>query len=382
MMFALLASTSLWFAGNAVIQGMQSDLGLPETALGPVTSALQLGFIFGTLLFAILTISDRYSPSKVFFVSAMIGAFANGMLLKISGGYEIVLLLRFTTGFCLAGIYPVGMKIASDHFPQGLGKALGFLLGALVLGTASPHLIRGIMKDLPWRYVITATSALAALGGMMVLSFVKDGPNRKAAAAPDLTVFLNVFRKADFRAAAFGYFGHMWELYAFWTFVPVFIMSYAQTNNMQLPTSVLSFFIIGIGAVSCIAGGYWALRKGSAKVAVFALSVSGLLCLLSPIIFQLSLIPFLIFLFIWGLAVIADSPQFSTIIAQSVPGESVGTGLTIINSIGFAITIITIQLLNYLTTHIDVMYLFLPLTLGPVFGLISMRKLLRGDTGM
>jgi len=375
MVFALLACTSVWFAGNAVIEGIQIDLSLPDNALGPITSALQLGFIFGALLFAILTISDRYSPSKVFFVSALTAATTNAMLLVISGGYEVVLVLRFATGFCLAGIYPVGMKITADYFPQGLGKALGILLGALVLGTASPHLLRAIMEDLPWRYVIVVTSLIAALGGLLVLLFVKDGPNRKAASTPDLTAFFSVFKKADFRAAAFGYFGHMWELYAFWAFIPVFLMFYAEKNALQLPTSMLSFSIIGIGALACIAGGYWAVRKGSARVAAVALVISGLCCLLSPFIFQLSLIPFLIVLFIWGLTVIADSPQFSTLIAQTAPRESVGTALTIVNSIGFFITIITIQGLNYFATHVDPMYLFLPLTLGPVFGLISMRRL-------
>jgi len=377
MVFAFLACISVWFAGNAVIEGMQIDLGLPETALGPITSALQFGFLIGTLLFAILTIADRYSPSKVFFVSAIIVAISNGLLLASDNGYASVLMLRFVTGFCLAGIYPVGMKIVVDFFPNGLGRALGILLGALVLGTALPHLLRAIMEELPWRYVIIVTSVFAALGGLVVMIFVKDGPNRTTRTGPDLTVFFSVFRKADFRAAAFGYFGHMWELYAFWAFVPVFLASYAQTNNLSLPISMLTFGIIGIGAISCIAGGYWALKKGSAKVAAVALALSGLCCLLSPFIFQLSLIPFLIALFVWGLAVISDSPQFSTLIAQTAPAESVGTALTIVNNIGFLMTIVTIQLLNYFATNVDPIYLFLPLTLGPVLGLISMRKLLR-----
>jgi len=356
---------------------MQADLGLPANALGPVTSALQLGFILGTLLFAILTISDRYSPSKVFFISALIGAIANGLLLALESGYELVLILRFITGFCLAGIYPVGMKIVSDYFPQGLGKALGFLLGALVLGTASPHLLRAMMEGLPWKYVIVVTSFVTALGGLMVLLFVRDGPNRKAAAASDTTAFLSVFRKPDFRAAAFGYFGHMWEAYAFWAFVPVALTSYARSNQVQLSVSLLSFFIIGIGAVSCVIGGYWALKKGSARVAFVALAVSGLCCLLSPFIFQLGVVPFVLVLLIWGLAVISDSPQFSTLIAHTAPAESVGTALTIVNSIGFAITIITIQLLNYFNTHVDGIYLFLPLALGPLIGLMSLRRLVR-----
>ena len=195
VVFAQLAGTSLWFAGNAVIEGMSADLGLPDSALGPVTSSVQLGFIAGTLAFAILTIADRFSPSKVFFVSGLIGALINSAPMLIDPDYPTLLTLRFLTGFCLAGIYPVGMKIASDHFPQGLGKALGFLLGALALGTASPHLVRAVLENMPWKLVLLTTSVFCVIGGVLVLLLVPDGPNRRPAASIDLRAFFRVFSK-------------------------------------------------------------------------------------------------------------------------------------------------------------------------------------------
>ena len=195
IVFAQLAGTSLWFAGNAILEGLSADLGLQDTALGPITSAVQLGFIAGTLVFAILTIADRFSPSKVFFASGLVGALMNSALVILDVGFPGLLALRFLTGFCLAGIYPVGMKIASDHFPQGLGKALGLLLGALALGTASPHLVRVLLADMPWKAVLLTTSVFCVLGGVAVLLLVPDGPNRKPAASLDFGAFFNVFRR-------------------------------------------------------------------------------------------------------------------------------------------------------------------------------------------
>ena len=376
IVFAQLAGTSLWFAGNAVIEGLSADLGLPPTALGPVTSAVQLGFIAGTLAFAILTIADRFSPSKVFFVSGLIGALMNSALILVDVDYGGLLALRFATGFCLAGIYPVGMKIASDHFPQGLGKALGFLLGALALGTASPHLVRAILEDLPWRFVLLTTSTFCVVGGAIVLLFVPDGPNRRAAKKLDLRVFFKVFDKQEFRSAAFGYFGHMWELYAFWTFVPVMILHFNGLQNIGLPVSLLAFFVIGVGAISCAGGGIIALRRGSARVAFAALLGSGLCCLLSPLIFDFGPILFVAYLLLWGMLVIADSPQFSTLVARTAPDDSTGTALTIVNCIGFSITIASIQLLNYLGSSMSIEFLLLILAVGPVMGLLGMRSLL------
>lgn len=377
IVFAQFAGTSLWFAGNAVLPGLQESLGLLPSALGHITTAVQLGFIFGTLVFAIFTVADRFSPSRVFLVCALLGAVFNMSIAWLAEGLWSVLIMRFLTGFFLAGIYPVGMKIASDWYEKGLGKALGYLVGALVLGTAFPHLLRGFIHQFPWEVVLILTSILAASGGLLLVFTVGDGPNRVAGQKVDFSAFFGVFNDRDFRAASFGYFGHMWELYAFWAFVPLALQVYQMQQPLPGTVSYWSFTIIGIGALSCIIGGYLSQRIGSGKVAIVALLVSGICCVFSPWFYALSPMLFLGCLLLWGLAVIADSPQFSTLVAQTAPAENRGTALTIVNAIGFAITIPSIQLLNTLAEQIDPQKVLLVLVVGPVLGLIASRKLFR-----
>ena len=215
--------TSVWFAGNAVMTEMAVAKDLDDFFLVYLVSAVQFGFIIGTLVFAALSIADRYSPSLVFFFSALLSAFFNGLITFnwISG--NSILICRFLTGFFLAGIYPVGMKIAADHFEKGLGKSLGFLVGALVLGTAFPHLIKGLSIKKSWELVLYATSILSILGGLILYLGVKDGPYRKQLGVIQMAAVGNVFRIPALRKSAFGYFGHMWELYTFWTFVPLLL---------------------------------------------------------------------------------------------------------------------------------------------------------------
>ncbi|WP_224995382.1 MFS transporter [Cesiribacter sp. SM1] len=368
------AGTSLWFAGNAVMASLQAELQLPLSALGHITSAVQIGFIIGTLAFAILTIADRFSPSKVFFGCALLGAAANlGVLL--AEGFISLLLLRLLTGFFLAGIYPVGMKIAADWHEKGLGKALGYLVGALVLGTASPHLLKALGESLPWQGIFVATSGFALLGGMLMLLFVPDGPYRRRSQGFDPKSLLRVFSNRSFRAAAFGYFGHMWELYTFWAFVPLLLMAYEQQQENLLPgISLLSFAIIAIGALACIWGGYLSQTIGSGRVAFRALLVSLCCCLLSPLLFYAPPPLFLVFLLLWGMAVVADSPQFSALVAQNAPKEATGTALTIVNCLGFSITIFSIQLMNLLSTWIAAEYRFMLLAIGPLLGLFALKR--------
>jgi predicted MFS family arabinose efflux permease len=365
--------TSLWFAGNAVIKDIIREYSLQQDALGHIVSAVQFGFITGTLLFALLALADRFQPSLIFFISAVAGALANLYIFRASGFYDIVA-SRFATGFCLAGVYPVGMKIASDYHDKGLGKALGYLVGALVLGTAFPHLLNGIGTAFPWRYVISFTSVLAALGGLVMLVFIPAGPYRVKAGKPDFGSVFKLFGDKKFRAVAFGYFGHMWELYTFWAFVPVIIGYYTIKNSISINTPMLAFAIIGCGAISCVVGGYISLRTGSAKTAFAALFISFLCCLLSPFLFSLSFYMFILIMFIWGLAVIADSPQFTTVVAQSVPATSRGAALTLVNSIGFAITIVSIQTINLLSSSVSPELLYFVLAPGPLLGLMAMTR--------
>jgi MFS family permease len=368
--------TSLWFAGNAVMGDIAKQLHLEPAYLAYLTSAVQSGFIAGTLIFAALSIADRFSPSRVFFACAIIAALIN-LAVSLNGlTTPVLIFVRFATGFFLAGIYPVGMKIAADHYEKGLGKSLGFLVGALVLGTAFPHFLKTVMAGFPWRDVVFATSALSAMGGLAMVLLVPDGPYRKAGQKLNLAGFLNSFRDARFRSAAFGYFGHMWELYAFWVFVPVILTAYKShypAAGFSVP--FLSFLIIASGSLACVCSGLISQRLGVKKIATIALSLSCICCLISPLLlFCTSPVVFIGFMFFWGMAVIADSPLFSTLVAQNAQPASKGTSLTIVNCIGFSITIVSIQLITALRNAGNAQYIYVILAVGPVLGLLALMK--------
>jgi len=374
IVFSQFACTSLWFAGNAVMNDLSNAFHLGESALGNLTAVVQFGFITGTLVFAILTLADRFSPSNVFLFSALAGATFNLGTIWAGNTFFSLLFLRFLTGFCLAGIYPVGMKIAADYFQKGLGKSLGFLVGALVVGTAFPHLLKGFSGELPWRFVLIFTSILAAIGGLSMWLFVPDGPFRKASQKPDFTAIFDVFKDNKFRAAASGYFGHMWELYTFWTFVPLFLSAFAFKEQVDFNIPILSFLIIGLGGVACVIGGYISEKKGTKRTAFWALCSSGVCCLILPVAYYFFNPTFFVgFLIFWGLVVIADSPLFSTLVAQNAPSEKKGTALTIVNCIGFAITILSIQLITALSNNFGEIWVFMILALGPFFGILKLR---------
>lgn len=367
--------TSLWFAGNAVMNNLMLDFDLGSSALGHLTTAVQFGFISGTFVFALLCIVDRFSPSTVFCFSACCAALFNlGVIWNGNSSWSI-LLFRVMTGFFLAGIYPVGMKIAADYFEKGLGKALGFLVGALVLGTALPHALKDLTETLPWKYVIIGTSCLAVLGGLSLLAMVPNGPYRKKNQKLDLSVCFKVFKNKNFRTSAFGYFGHMWELYTFWAFVPIILEVFSNEHGIALNIPLLSFLIIGIGGMACVLGGYLAMTLGTQKTAFYALLLSGTCCLISPWMFALdSEIIFVGFLLFWGMTVIADSPLFSTLVAQNAPSEMKGTALTIVNCIGFSITIISIQLITTIREMTGSNSIYVILGIGPIIGIIALLR--------
>ncbi|WNJ20208.1 MFS transporter [Pontibacter sp. G13] len=381
IVLAQFCCSALWFAGNAVMGDLIQQFGLPADSLGYLTSAVQVGFISGTLIFAVLTLADRFSPSKVFLVCGIAGGLLNLMPILEGNTLWTLFLSRMLMGISLAGIYPVGMKIASDYAQQGLGKWLGFLVGALVLGTAFPHALKAFSSvvSLPWKSVLMAASGLSILGAAMIGFWVPDGPARKASTGFDPKAIFTVFRKASFRQAAFGYFGHMWELYAFWAFLPIWLGHWAEAHDwVEFPVSTWAFLIIAIGGIGCVLGGYLSLSRGPKRVASWAILVSGLLCLSSPLLFQLPSWVFLPLLLLWGIAVITDSPLFSTLVAHNSPVETKGTALTIVNSLGFALTIVSIQLLAFLQNRIPAEFLYLPLAIGPIIGWWILRKEYQG----
>lgn len=376
IVFSQFAGTSLWFAGNAIINDIQPA---SSNGFANITSIVQFGFIAGTLIFSLLTIADRFAASRVFFFSSMIASAANLTLVWLAKDLSWLMTLRFITGFFLAGIYPVGMKIAAEHFPQKLGNALGFLVGALVFGTAFPHILRSQLQDLNWQNVLLFTSSLAFVGGLLILIFVPYTKSKSKASFKINTAF-TVFNSSNFRAAAFGYFGHMWELYTFWAFAPFIMTTFKELNNSDINVPVWSFIVIATGGLGCILGGVISQKTGSKKVAFYSLLVSGLCCLFAPIAFHFSQGYFLLLLLFWGLTVVSDSPQFSTMVAQSAPPENKGTALTIVTSIGFAITIVSIQLLKYISAEWKQNSLLL-LFIGPLFGLLFLKKFCPAKAG-
>jgi len=374
------AGTSLWFVGNAILPELKQHLQLSQYAVSLVTSAVMLGFVAGTLVFAFFSFADRFSPVKLFFISCLLGAICNLSVAWFAKDAASLFALRFLTGFFLAGIYPVGMKIAADWYEQGLGKALGYLVGALVLGTAFPHLLKNRDFDLPWRSVLYCTSVFASIGGLLMILFVGDGPFRKRSGKFQLNAIAAIFGSRKWRQAAFGYFGHMWELYTFWGFVPLMLELYSIKSGSSLNIPLLSFFIIASGSISCVVGGYLSQGIGSAKTATMALFISGICCLFSPLFFYLPVPLFLILIFTWGVTVVPDSPQFSTLVAQYAPAHLRGTALTIYNSIGFSIAVVSLIIIDYvfhsnglLANHKT----FLLLGFGALFGLPFMIRLIR-----
>lgn len=375
IVFSQFAGTSLWFVGNAIIADLRTAMDVGVEDIGIATSAIQLGFITGTLLFALLSISDRYSPRKLFLICSVLGAISNLLIYFIAHDLFSLLVIRFFTGFFLTGIYPIGMKIASGWYKKNLGNAIGLLVGALVLGTAFPHLIKSFGSSVQWQKVIFIISVFSVVGGITMYVLVPDGPYISAGTKFNPNAVLKIFKYKELRSSAIGYFGHMWELYTFWALIPVVLIYYLKLNSAELNISFWSFMIIASGAIGCVAGGVISKRIGSIKVAFFQLLLSGVCCLISPIMFYTSVPVFIAFLIFWGIVVVGDSPQYSAIIALSAPKELVGSGLTLVNSIGFATTILSLWFIYQFLDIMNISFALMILGLGPVLGLISMKNI-------
>jgi DHA1 family inner membrane transport protein len=374
IVLAQFAGTSLWFAVNAVMGDLQRELGWPSDAVGTLTSAVQLGFIAGTLVFALLAVADRHSARRVFLACALAGATCTVMAWLTVRNFGAVLAWRALTGFFLAGIYPVGMKIAAQWYPRGLGAALGLLVGALALGSAVPHALRAAGAQLPWPSVMIGVAVLAAAGGLLLVWLVPEPPHAPARAAGlQWRALGSIATDRRVRASVLGYFGHMWELYTLWVLLPAIL----ATRLAGPALSWAAFAVIGSGFIGCAAGGYAARRAGSARVAGAQLAASGLCCLAAPWLMHAGDGWFAAWMVLWGVTVVGDSPQFSALTARYAPAGAVGSVLTLGNCIGFAISVVSIELFVRLAVHHPVEQLLPWLAIGPALGLLGLRPLMR-----
>jgi MFS family permease len=375
---AELLAMGLWFGVSAVAPQIAAEWRLTETTAAWLTLAVQLGFVAGTLLSAALNLPDVIRARHLFAICAVLGAIANALLASVVASVSVAIVLRFLTGVFLAGVYPPGMKIIATWFKSGRGFALGVLVGALTLGKASPYLINAFGSE-NWRVNAGLASLFAIAAAVIVALFVKDGPYALPNQPFDATQFVKVFSNRQVRLANFGYFGHMWELYAMWTWAPVMIRaSVAASGDSPRFAEAASFAVIGAGAIGCVIAGRVADRIGRPVVGGAAMLGSGLCCVFIGFLYGKAPLALLVVAIVWGATVVADSAQFSACVTEFADPRYVGTALTLQTCIGFLITTASIGMMPWLVERVGWEWAFVFLAPGPLLGIVAMVRLSRG----
>ena len=374
IVIAQMFGTSLWFSTNGVLKQIEGIWSLSVSDLGNLTNSVQFGFIIGTLLFTITGFADKFKPTRIVMLCCFLGATFNAFIIFEEIPFSFVIFSRLVVGIALAGIYPIGMKLIISWDPQKAPNTLGLLVGMLVLGSSLPYLIRALGISFDWQYTVILTSGLCYIAGITIY-LIGDGPHlitNKKSSFRLLDQFSELLKNKNYLASAVGYFGHMWELYAFWTCVPILIsisISQHQIHDQEFLVSLLSFLIIGLGFVSCVLGGILAKSLNSSRIASLSLAFSLSICVIYPLAGNLYFFIDLGLLIVWGFFVISDSPQFSAISARVCPQHLVGTALTTQNCIGFSISMITIFLTTSFYESLGLYFVWILLP-GPVLGLI------------
>lgn len=375
IVFSQFACTSVWFAVNAIMPELATQYSISEDNMSLFTSAIQLGFIAGTLIFALWGIADKYNPTKIFLVSALVSALLSGSLLINTNNLYSIVIIRFLNGICLAGIYPIGIKIAADLYTKELPKVLSLLVGTLVLGTALPHLLNYMSLANGLYTVVISTAVLSITGGFLIGFGVPYKDFTKRPHKFEIGRITQLFTNEKLTQSAYGYFGHMWELYAFWAFLPLFFKTYNSIHNSNLNISLYSFLCIAIGFISCFFGSKLVNFYSSKQIAKYSLLGSFVCCICFPFMLYIASAEiFIAFMLLWGMLVIIDSPQLSTLVAQTAPEIYKGTAITIVNCIGFAITIVSIQLISTFINYTLNPFVYLLLAIGPLIGFLKLNN--------